>query len=554
MLNVNNPSVRRWVCGLLLFLTAFWAFTLNVQRARDLGVFENASVWVLDAVPVALTHMYLPWNPHYTLSAKVRDAYYPTPRTPPTSAERVNEAIAKISAMDFRNRDDPYALLGNDDKGIVDFVEIAFRVFGLKIQAVATLYYALLAFSSLIFFWSYRKSPLALSAMICVLFASYQLLPYTVFNPQLNSPIALRCLPMLALVACLHCTTHCFRNESRFDDIIALLIQILFIVFIIHVRSSAIWQALAVIAAGLAAASLKWRTATSPWPGRTLKTFASASTPVLMMAAGILALNAYRSAVFPTEYKNGEQIMTRVIWHNVYSGFALHPKLAESHGLRIDDVSVVEDVGRFLKSQGRSDLWSQIGGDSTNFSELKWAAYDRMAFRAVVAICTTEIVDCLETILVYKPYYFFDSLLWFYNLREKPSVMDAFKSKAYGDVVPEQIAQATKMLERRGFTGAPWGGGFATVFLLMCVALSISPWRTGAMISAPLLLSGSLMAGASLVPSIFGYPVPHGMVDSVVAINALLQFVAVLIGTFLIRSAIDSIRRQSAAMNKSRPR
>jgi len=48
----------------------------------------------------------------------------------------IDATINSITQLDATQVDRSYRLLGNDDKGIVDFVSIAFRIFGLRIEQV----------------------------------------------------------------------------------------------------------------------------------------------------------------------------------------------------------------------------------------------------------------------------------------------------------------------------------------------------------------------------------------------------------------------------------
>lgn len=170
--------------GMLILVVAV-ALLLNVFRAAQFGVFHNAPMWVLHAVPAALSHMYVKSIPRYTFSPQIFDAYFVTPWVPPGTPAEVNSAISRISALDFSKTSSAYTLLGNDDKGIVDLVEISFRLFGLRIESVALSYYSLLFLSTVVFVWRYRQRPLAMAAAACVLFSMYQFLPFEVFNVRI---------------------------------------------------------------------------------------------------------------------------------------------------------------------------------------------------------------------------------------------------------------------------------------------------------------------------------------------------------------------------------
>jgi hypothetical protein len=546
-----KTSAASYLGRLLIAMVAAVVFWLNVTRAEDEGVFKNPPIWVLDAIPAALSHIFIASASRYTVSTDIADVYYGIPRQSPQSETDVNSAIAKVSRQDFRVAKPGYALLGNDDKGIVDFVELSFRVFGLRVESVATAYYALLLFSASLFYWRYWRDCTALAALTCLLFAEFQVLPYETFNPQLSSPLALRCLPILSLIACLHCSFHYWKSRVVSADLIALLLQALVITFVLHMRSTTIWQPLLLLVFAVIAASRRWYN----WRrGRMVASFSRfivTIMPSLLLVLSLGALSTYHTFGFPAEYRAGEQISTRVMWHNIYSGFALDPRLAAEHALRIDDWSIYADVGRALEQGGDADRWRQMGGETPNFGGIKWAAYDLAVRDVMLDLCRKDPIDCLETFVVYKPYYFFDTLLWFYGLKEYPSVADKFVSNYFGDIVKSQVIGATANLRQRGLTAAPWGSGFGWVLLALVAGLLLAQRRGHLQRGKGAMISFSMMALASIIPSILGYPAPHGMADSVVTINAAMQFSSVVTVILLVQSGRVDLHAVAARQSVS---
>lgn len=500
-----------------LCLVVVGAFALNVVRAENLGVFRSMPGWVVDAIPAAVTHIYRPDLPRYTVASEIHDLYYASNST------ELNSRVAAIAAAAI-STSAQYRLLGNDDKGIVDFVEWSFRLLGPEVNSIPQLYYGLLALSVSLFLFSFRKEPAQLAAAGCVLFATYQVLPYTVLNSQLNSPLALRCMPLLSLIACLHLTLHSAKSRLRWTDVLILVPQALLLVAVIHMRMTAMWQVLPIVVVALAHAVLGWR---AEGPAR----LSSPAVALLTLFAGLAGLSAYREVAFSAEYQAGQQIMTRVKWHNVYSGFALHPALAAERDLHIDDASVVRDVGRYLERSGRGQAWLEMGGGSENYSSLRWAAYDDAALDALKALCAYEPGSCLATFVLYKPYHIASCMLWFYGLSTVPAVMPAFSSPIVGDVLSDQLKVMTQELTERQLSAAPWSPTsllFVMALTLLLLLRDSTRVRAGATAA-----SLSVIAAASLAPSVLGYPAPHAMVDSVAAINAALQ-----LGTAIVLSRL----------------
>src|SRR4051812_25507627 len=211
----NRGEWQKRIGHLALLLVVLITLALNIYRAKQLDVFENAPVWgVLHSVPAALSNIFVKSIPRYTYSTEIFNAYFVTPWVLPESPSAINAAISRISEFDYSKIYGSYLLLGNDDKGIVDLVEISFRLFGLKVESVTIAYYLLLSLSTFLFVFQYWQRPLAMATVACVLFSMYLFLPFIVFNVQLVSPLAMRCMPMLSIIASLHCLLWYFRPQK----------------------------------------------------------------------------------------------------------------------------------------------------------------------------------------------------------------------------------------------------------------------------------------------------------------------------------------------------
>ena len=248
--------------------------------------------------------------------------------------------------------------------------------------------------------------------------------------------------------------------------------------------------------------------------------------PAFATLLGYAALNLHRQIAFPPEYSKGQLTVARPVWHNVYSGFALHPTLAERESLRIDDISVIMAIGRHLKNSGREAVWKEMGGESPGLNGIKWAQYDLIVRDLLVSTCKDELLACAETFLYYKPVYFADTMLWFYRLTQTAKVASVFDSTYFGDAGTQQMIAASAELDKRGYSAAPWQNGFLWLCLLVVAGLALagasSEWRIE-------MLSMFAMSFFSMAPSIAGYPAPLGMVDSAVSFTATLQIAAVVL-------------------------
>jgi len=100
-----------------------------------------------------------------------------------------------------------------------------------------------------------------------------------------------------------------------------------------------------------------------------------------------------------------------------------------------------------------------------------------------------------------------------------PTASIGFANRRLCNGLDTQIEEATAQLQQRGFIAAPRGGGFPWLLGPLIVGMLMQSWKSTA-IYAAVPVSLALTALASLLPSFVGFPVPHGIMDSVVAINA----------------------------------
>src|SRR5690348_7831356 len=100
--------------------------------------------------------------------------------------------IARVRALNPNASGTQYELLGADDTGIVDFVALAFLVFGYNVGATLGLYLVLLGTASGLFISAYGRRPLFALLVASFHGVLFLVLPTPTFHPQLGSPLALR--------------------------------------------------------------------------------------------------------------------------------------------------------------------------------------------------------------------------------------------------------------------------------------------------------------------------------------------------------------------------
>lgn len=515
-----QTKVLTILCLFLVVLT----FLVSFGTALRLKMHSEVPIWVVSAVPPALSRVAYGHERSYMSLNFVHDSFFQQVKG--NDAKSINGAIANILAATPVATDKSDRILSGDDKGIVVVTEMAFRLFGYKVQGVLYIYYIILALSAALFAYSFRANPYALLLLAAFLLLHSMILPMIKYNGQLTSILALRCMPVLAMIACMHCLMFLFEPEANRKALIAVVLQVAIIVFVIHIRSTAMWELALVIGGSLVALVLRKGPVAAPLSGARAR-FALWPTAVPLISAAIfvLALNAHRAYGFPEEYHRGGEIVTRPFWHNIFSGFAYHPNFAKRYDLRVDDFTTILATKQFLLAHGRDKDWDATGGNTPGYTGMRWKAYDAAAKELLVARCTEYFGECLATFAYYKPVSMFKNLLWLTGLRKLPPDMDIFVSRfpEIGVVVKQQFTEMSRQLDIHKERGRLWFRGLLAMAIAFGILAVVRRRRNEAM---PVAVTAAVLAAGATAPSLVGYPAPHTIAEAAIAIPLLLVVLA----------------------------
>ena len=162
---IDNQSVSLLKSKVINYICAGFCvvgFSFSLFSALQLKMHSEIPFWVWHAVSPAFSKVAFD-TPRYMTLNTVYDKFIDGTivGTSYSIDGSLAEFIKSKSTMDPSLRIFP----SPDDKGIVIFTEIAFRIFGFKIEGVLFLYYIALAFSGLILAIAYRKNAFALLAL-----------------------------------------------------------------------------------------------------------------------------------------------------------------------------------------------------------------------------------------------------------------------------------------------------------------------------------------------------------------------------------------------------
>jgi hypothetical protein len=511
------------VCLVLVLLT----FAISLGTALRLKMHTEPPYWVFAAVPPALSKVEYGSERYKSLNF-VHDIYFSEVKS--TYAKDIANIIAEILTRHPVATDRSDRIINQaDDKGIVVLTEIAFRLFGYKVEGVLYLYYIILGASVALFTYAYRKNPYALLLLAAFLLLHRMILPMIKYDGQLGSITALRCMPVLAMIACMHCILYFFESRVDRKKIAALILQIAIMVFVLHIRSTAMWELALVF--GISAIALLWRKGPAARYFMKIPFFKNrwpSAIPLIVMIFMLLLLNLHRTYGFPEEYHRNGEAVTRPFWHNIFSGFAFHPAMSERYQLKVDDFTVLLATKQYLLENNRADAWEAAGGNSPNYTGMRWKAYDDAVRDMLFARCQQYFSECLTTFVYYKPLSMIRNVLWVSGWIKLPPDVDKFVSRfpEIGTVVKEQFIETSRKLDRHKERGHMWLSYMSAIIVAFVLLTILRPRKDELL---PVLATAGVLAAGSTVPSIVGYAAPHTIAEAALAIPL---FLVILLAVF----------------------
>ncbi len=510
---MDNTSIRRarWGAAGLILIALFGA---NLARVRSLGMDDLPPFWVVDAIPPALSNLVFHSPSDHASLAVVSSAFYASLQGnapyQPRDTQMIGRAIAAVRALDPGTIARDEQLMSGDDKGIVDFVKIAFALFGYRSDRIIYLYFLVLFVSISLLIFCFRASPLPPIIAGAFLTAHFMLLPAVFYNLQLRSVLAPRFLPVLGLVACLHCLFFAFRPSSKPSGVAGLILQAAVLIFAMHLRSVAIWE---IALVGIVSVAMFAANLVSPASQACARSRWAPLLPAALLVLGMAGLSEYRQLTYNRHYLNGDVMATRPFWHNILSGFAINPVLAAQYGFKVDDSSEVRATGRYLTQHGRGAEWAAMGGTpmdrpwvwSAVFSRLRLGDYDHAARGLILSIVVHQPGEVLATYLYYKPRSLWNHLAWIYGFRRNIPDVAIYVSPDVGEAMATQLADLQATIDHRHMRFLllnPVGVAVVLAFaLLLSSQADRLPWRDW----APL----AVLAGGALIPATIGYAGMH---------------------------------------------
>jgi len=334
------------------------------------------------ALPVAISQIYHGRSHDYTADRPIAMLFQ--------QGGPLSEIIAQAIRMQVPKDAATYFWVA-DDRGLSDFVNVAFRLFGPTISALAYFWIFLLGMSLVTATVRFWRDPLALIVLACTTVGIGAVLP--VWTRAASAEFAetslnlseSRMFDVLGIVAAVHLILVMIRPKAtgRLVDVVCLVLQACFIAALIHARSSVAWLFLAVIAVALAMLALRLWLGASKGPS-----LVAPAIVVTTVVAAFLAMLGYQRVMFNPTYFAASG--PRTFWHNVLMGVGQDDVLAAATGVtEVSDKGAIDavllnmkrrDDPRLTEDWERQNILYSLGGHGT----FDWQTYEQVARELVI--------------------------------------------------------------------------------------------------------------------------------------------------------------------------
>jgi hypothetical protein len=489
----------------ILAALIFASLLLVIYKAISVGMDRELSARYWNyAIPSYFSEV-IYGAPRYTYFMEV--ATHLSRGSPFTKPATIHPLFAEASAGKVNVSTAPH-FFPADEKGTVDFVKVAFAVFGIRVQSLFYLYCALLGFSVITFVVGFRDDTDALLVLLIGLVALYVSVCTLQITRELYSVTNPRAIGTLSFVGLLHLSLWVVRpRRLSVFAVIALTCQALLLVLVISMRTAEAWQAVAVFGLSTVAAgnvATRSRPISAMWPAATM----------LVIVGGYMC---YQNFAYPDEYFS-QNLRTKIFWHNVLIGFSLHPAIAQQYQIDLDDSSVLAYVKKRAGASGVSEAIFWGSHETPDGISKNYRAYDALCRNAVWEIVATHPVETLQLFVWYKPRLFFRSFQY--------AVGNPSHDLHYYAVHDQAVSLPTPA-ERR-VTGAYFNPLSPVALLLLCAAcLTAGVGRLKRTFDAATLTAVTAIFIASLLPGLSTYPVIHVITGTYWATALLLYVVSI---------------------------
>lgn len=489
-------------CALVLHL----CIRRSLAEGRHLRLSNGPMGQLADSIATALSDLYYGGGGRFTGYRAVREALvrsgFSTDSPLIGNWRHLNTALRQACELEWRAIFRGGEFIAQFDLGYVNFVKIAFRLFGVQIAALHHLYFTIVGVSAALFIVGLIGHP-ALLWSLCILLVMLfvTLFATAVFDEEEMVAVnERRFLSTLAVVPALHLASSlAIGQEATWLTVLPVVGQAAILAFTIVIRPAANWV---IIAIGLVA--LSWLGITvvthhpgSPYSGSPAVVLGYGLWIVPTLAGCLVLLIWVQTRRMHPIYASDEAIASYPKWHAAYLGLAIDAETWSKNHLP-DQILKVWDKNAYLCAKAYLDQCSaQERAASkpqldTRFClhqmGIKWRVYE-----TIIRRCTLDYIRA--------------------NLRTMPRLYLYLKPKLYVTEIGRQIAAIrSRSLEVRRWQIQDWA--VVGLLVLASVALALHGVRDGGILGPLMLASGALLVTVP-IPMIWSYTPCFGLGDQV---------------------------------------
>lgn len=259
-----------------------------------------------------------------------------------------DKTFAKALNIDDAASGGEYCLL-TDDKGLVTYYKLAFKIFGYRLSSFFYLYFSLLTLSVVIFFVTFYRRFDLLNVLILFLCGHFVVMAAApVVGLDLQTVHNARFIPVLAILPAIYIAL-LILGKHRINKTIMFytLLQAGLLILAVHVRSSAAYQIMFLCFVFAATALRQWLA--KPRLGRYV--FSKVRfLPLLIVLIGLFALKAHLAVKLNYPYTSATS--SHMFWHAAYLGLGAHPESKSKYGIDYaDDAAGYYAASDYLEKQ-----------------------------------------------------------------------------------------------------------------------------------------------------------------------------------------------------------
>jgi hypothetical protein len=402
----GRPALHHNWASLAVVLIAALLVVLAFKSGLDAGMasgrIEPSWRHRIFGIPIVLSQLYY-GRPYDYVGYKTIETYFE-----PEDAS-IDDLALRLKSIPNVESGGLFYILA-DDKGVVDYVRLAFSFYGVRTSSLYYMYFTIFSISCLLFAISFFGDRHKLAVLVLLCLAVYVTMPaFVMFPPGINI-LDLHAFGILTLPAVLHILLTATEGYAGRVAVITAVVQVLIITLNHHIRASTFSQTIAIVCGCPILLYLSTRTLALPASPRFSwrRAFAQQRLlPVTMLVLAVGLLPVYKRVMYNRGYFGTGAMVNRPVYHNLLIGLGFNPVLQRRYDLGLGDLGAARAVDRFLrrKDPSRHDPNWAASGMNTTTTQLPfdWNEYEAAARDLYFTIWRRQPWECFLTIAYYHP-------------------------------------------------------------------------------------------------------------------------------------------------------